>query len=192
MKMGRSSSWVKKTLFASFVVVALMLITQVGVRAQTNFKPGDKVMASPSMLKDEKYYKPCTVVKFDRSANAYLLDCDGTEYFVPPAYVRAAATQTDANEDERTDLEKLDKPAAKPARNNGQFKVGDRVLASVSGLKDDRYYQPCTVIRGLKDNSYGLRCDPHNGQPVMEYSFRPEWIKSEIRADEVFNNLEWA
>ena len=62
-------------------------------------------------------------------------------------------------------------------KNAETFKVGDRVLASVSGLKSDKNYQPCTVTSGLKDNAYGLRCDPHNGQPFMEYSVRPEWLK---------------
>ena len=42
------------------------------------------------MLKDDKYYRACTVVKFDETAKAYNLNCDGTEYGVPPAYVRAA------------------------------------------------------------------------------------------------------
>lgn len=57
------------------------------------------------------------------------------------------------------------------------FKVGDRVLASVLGLKDEKYYQPCTVISGLKDGAYGLKCDPHKGQPVMEYAVKPKWIR---------------
>jgi hypothetical protein len=141
------------------------------------FRTGDRVLASPSMLKDEKYYRPCTVVRFDRSANVYLLDCEGTEYTVPPAYVRAAKNQADADKEEPTTIEKPKDTEAKPTDSKGQFKVGDRVLASVSGLKGEKYYQPCTVIRGLKDNSYGLKCDPHNGQPFMEYSVRPEWIK---------------
>ena len=167
----------RQSMFAAIAIVAFVCAVQIESAAQGTFKPGEKVLASPSMLKDEKYYKPCTVVKFERSANAYLLDCEGTEYTVPPAYVRAAKNRADADEEEPTTVEKSKDTEAKPTDSKGRFKVGDRVLASVSGLKGEKYYQPCTVIRGPKDNSYGLKCDPHNGQPFMEYSVRPEWIK---------------
>jgi hypothetical protein len=161
---------------AIIALAALMFAAHIEVAAQ-DFKPGDKVMASPLALKDEKYYRPCTVVKFERTANAYFLDCEGTEYTVPPAYVRAAKNEAVAGEEKQAVVEKPKDTEAKPTDSKGQFKVGDRVLASVSGLKAEKYYQPCTVIRGLKDNAYGLKCDPRNGQPFMEYSVRPEWIK---------------
>lgn len=141
------------------------------------FREGDRVLASPSMLKDEKYYRSCTVIKFDRSANAYLLDCEGTQYMVTPAYVRAAKNQTRMGEKDTVAAEKPKDTKDNPADDNGEFKVGDRVLASVDGLKGDKYYRPCTVIGGLKDNSYKLRCDPLNQQPVTEYSVKPEWIR---------------
>jgi len=178
MSKRKGSNRHKQFMFAAIAIVALMFVAQLKVAAQETFKPGGQVMASPSMLKDGKYYQPCTVVKFDRSANAYLLDCDGTEYTIPPAYVRAAKNQTEAGEEEPTVVEKPKDTEAKPTDSKRRFKVGDRVWASVSGLKREKYYQPCTVIRGLKDNSYGLKCDPHNGQPFMEYSVRPEWIKA--------------
>lgn len=166
-------------LFRLLLLVFLISLPAITAQGQIpQFKAGDRVLASPSMLKDEKYYRPCTVVKFDRSANVYLLDCEGTEYAVTPDYVRAAKSQTSSEENEPAVVEKPKGNKAKPDDSAGQFKVGDRVLASVTGLKGDKYYQPCTVIRELKDNSYGLRCDPHNGQPVMEYSVRPEWIKA--------------
>lgn len=62
-------------------------------------------------------------------------------------------------------------------RNDGQFKVGDRVQVSISGLKDDQYYQPCTIIRDLQYNSYGVGCDPWHGQPYKEYSVLPKWVR---------------
>jgi hypothetical protein len=74
-----------------------------------------------------------------------------------------------------------DTPAANNpdgARNNGQFKVGDRVQVSITGLKDDQYYQPCTIIRDLKSNSYGVGCDPWHGQPYKEYSVLPSWVRA--------------
>jgi len=168
----------RKTLFFSIVFFGLLLVTQ--VLAQGGFKPGDKVMASPSMLKDEKYYRACTVVKFESSANAYILDCDGAEYAVPVAYIRVAK-----NTDKKAPAPVNEPNDAKPgataneaATKGGQIKVGDRVMASVNGLKDEKYYRPCTVTSELKDNAYGLRCDPYNGQPRMDFSVRPEWIKA--------------
>jgi hypothetical protein len=58
------------------------------------------------------------------------------------------------------------------------FKVGDRVLVSPSGLKGEEYWQQCTVIRDLRANSYGVKCDPRAaGQIGLEYSVLPGWIK---------------
>ena len=62
-------------------------------------------------------------------------------------------------------------------KNDGQFKVGDRVQASISGLNDEKDYQPCTIIRDLQHNSYGVGCDPWRGQPYMEYSVLPSWVR---------------
>jgi hypothetical protein len=160
------------------ILVFITSLPAATAQGQTpQFRAGDRVLASPSMLKDEKYYRPCTVVRLDRSANAYLLNCEGTEYTVTSAYVRAGKKQTASEENEPAVVNKPKSTKANPVDEDEQFKVGDRVMASVSGLKGDKYYQPCSVIRGLKDNSYGLKCDPHNGQPVMEYSVKPEWIK---------------
>jgi hypothetical protein len=76
-------------------------------------------------------------------------------------------------------------PARNPAGNNdqntakaGQFKVGDRVHVSISGLAGDQYYQPCTIIRDLEHNSYGVGCDPYHGQPYKEYSVLPGWVRA--------------
>jgi hypothetical protein len=167
-----------RCLLRLLILVFVASLPAATAQGQTpQFRAGEHVLASPSMLKDEKYYRPCTVVRFDRSANAYLLNCEGTEYTVTSAYVRAGKKQTASEENEPAVVNKPKSTKANPVDEDEQFKVGDRVMASVSGLKGDKYYQPCTVIRGLKDASYGLKCDPHNGQPVMEYSVKPEWIK---------------
>jgi hypothetical protein len=169
----------RKRLFSTTGLFGLLLAAQIIVLAQGGFKAGDKVSASPSMLKDEKYYRDCTVVKFDTSSNAYILDCDGTEYAVPSSYVRAAKNPA---KDEPAPVDKPNVPNPDPPANgtnaSGEFKVGDRVMASVSGLKADEYYRPCTITSLLKDNAYGLRCDPHHGQPSMDFSVRPEWVKA--------------
>jgi hypothetical protein len=167
----------RNSMTATIALFAFAFFWAMDTSAQETFKPGDKVLASPSMLKDEKYFKSCTVVKFDRTANAYMVDCEGTQYAISPAYIRAAKHQTDTNS-ETTTVEKPTTLTGTNTVNNAEtFKVGDRVLASVSGLKGDKNYRPCTVTSGLKDNAYGLQCDPHNGQPFMDYSVKPEWIK---------------
>lgn len=152
---------------------AICLCIPINVWAQGVFKPGDKVLASPSMLKDDRHYRPCTVT--GSTAGAYVLDCGGTEYIVQPAYVRAG--QNTAGDNPPAPSGRPKTGPVTPAT-GGDFKVGDRVLASVSGLTAQKYYQPCTVTRGLKDNAYGLKCDPHNELPFMDYSVRPEWIKA--------------
>jgi hypothetical protein len=65
------------------------------------------------------------------------------------------------------------------------FRVGDRVLVSPSGLKGEQYWQQCTVIRELKENSYGVKCDPRAaGQIGLEYNVLPGWVKPLSRAQD--------
>ena len=61
------------------------------------------------------------------------------------------------------------------ANNNSQFKVGDRVKVAITGRKDEEL-QSCTITRGLKDNQYGIRCDPYKKLPYMDYNVLPEWV----------------
>ena len=85
-------------------IIALFAFTffwAMNTSAQETFKPGDRVLASPTMLKDEKYFKSCIVVKFDGTANAYIVNCDGAEYTVTPAYIRAAKNKTDTNPEQQ-------------------------------------------------------------------------------------------
>lgn len=166
-------------LLALIAIIGLTLITQTQALAQdTTFAPGAEVMASPSMLKDDKYYRPCTVVKFDTTAKSYLLRCDGTEYYVPVAYIRAAKAPAPPEKDKAPNelpadkkdpvVGKQDKPT--PNKGAGGFQVGERVMASPRMLKDDKYYQPCTVISINPPNSFGLRCDPFNGNNILDNS----------------------
>jgi hypothetical protein len=115
--------------------------------------------------------------------------------FIDDNYISQCAVEggnTDAEEqpadnkaDERTAVKPDNRTPDTPAGNNkagaqnsGQFKVGDRVQVSLSGLEDDKYYQPCTIIRGLQHNSYGVGCDPWHGQPYKEYSVLPSWVRA--------------
>jgi hypothetical protein len=165
-------------------MLALTLTAPSEAVAQAVFQPGEKVMASPLMMKDERNYKPCKVVKFEQSANAYLLDCEGAEYHVQAAYIRAAKNEPEAKKKEAGGTagnEGVGIPKdneAKPLENKGKFNIGDRVLASPRMLKDDKYYQPCTVIAINPPNSYALRCDPADGLSFMTYSVRDDFVRS--------------
>lgn len=188
---NRNSQPLTRILFAAITTIGFIFITQT-VLSQGTFAPGDKVMASPSMLKDDKYYRACTVVKFDETAKAYNLNCDGTEYYVPATYVRAAKPAPepqqktpDANQEPAGDDPPLTDPANNrtPAKYRAEkFKVGDRVMASPRMLKDQKYYQPCTVTSVIPPNSYGLRCDPFNGISYEDYSVREDFVRPGLNA----------
>jgi hypothetical protein len=101
--------------------------------------------------------------------------------FIENNYVgqcRVEGGNADADKDDNQTRETTADNAKNDAENNGQFKVGDRVQVSISGLKDDKYYQPCTIIRDLEHNSYGVGCDPWHGQPYKEYSVLPAWVRA--------------
>ena len=156
----------------ALVFFGLLLTAPGAARAQGDFKPGDAVMASPSMLKDDKYYQSCTFVRYD--SGAIVVNCGGTEYLVSAAYVRTGSSSTNKPAVEKNATQT---PAATAKKKDGEFSLGDRVLVTVSGLKREDNYQPCTIIGELKDNAYGVRCDPKGQYPIMEYSVRPEWVK---------------
>jgi hypothetical protein len=65
-------------------------------------------------------------------------------------------------------------PASKPQK----FKPGDRVKASPTMREDDKYYQPCTVVKEMKPNSYYLLCDPHNGISFMDHTAREDFVRA--------------
>ena len=173
----------QKRLSVLIVVVAFLCAFSSGTSAQESFKTGDKVMASPSMIKDEKYYKLCTVIKFDQTASAYLLNCEGAEYHVQAAYIRAAKHQPETNKADESSkeaspvIEKSKDSQNKAHEIKRGFKVGDRVLASPTMLKDDKYYQPCTITSIIPPNSYRMRCDPFNGISFEDYSVREDFVR---------------
>jgi hypothetical protein len=56
------------------------------------------------------------------------------------------------------------------AESANDFKVGDRVEVSVTGLEGDRYYEPC-VITEIVHNGYRVKC---NG---WEYVVQKGWVR---------------
>ena len=51
-----------------------------------------------------------------------------------------------------------------------EFKVGDQVEVSVSGLEDDRYYEPC-VLTEILNNGYRVKCSG------IEYVVQRGWVR---------------
>lgn len=169
------------------IAAALMFVAGMEVVAQDKFKPGDKVMASPSSLMDDRYYVQCTVIKFDRGANAYQLDCDGTGYVVQSKYIRAPKATDGVEEAEPAENPVEEKPVVeKPDNlertqtNQGTFKRGAKVMASPSMLKEDKYYQQCTVIKFDRSaNAYQLDCDGYG------YVVPPRYVRATRGTDAV-------
>ena len=63
------------------------------------------------------------------------------------------------------------------AGNARKYRPGDRVMSSPAMLKEDKYYQPCTVIKEMKPNSYYLLCDPYNGISFIEQTVREDFVR---------------
>jgi hypothetical protein len=71
------------------------------------------------------------------------------------------------------------------AQNEGQrqtFNRGDRVLASPSSLKDEKYWRPCTVTEVhnfVPKRAYSLTCDPQSGGGTpATFLVNEDWVKS--------------
>ncbi|MBP9665320.1 MAG: hypothetical protein KBD94_11920 [Pyrinomonadaceae bacterium] len=154
----------------------VLFLLPAAIHAQATFKPGDRVEVSPMMLKADRYYQQCRVVNVDPNGSSYTVNCSGTEYVVGKAFVRSAANapaEPDGNPPAANGTVTGPQPVAA-----GAYKVGARVLASVSGLKGEKYYRPCTVKGPLKNNAYSLRCDAWRGMLANDFAVRPDWIKT--------------
>lgn len=61
------------------------------------------------------------------------------------------------------------------------FKKGDRVLASPSSLKDEKYWRPCTVIEVhdfVPKKAYSITCDPQTkGGSPSSFMVNEDWVK---------------
>jgi hypothetical protein len=153
---------------------------------QPKYKAGDRIEAAPTTSTS---WGPATVVSvtmWNGNVAGYFVRMDaqggqpafeatvgpsqmrplsGGAASVPAQAARAAQPQTAA-------------VAAAAQGQAQQFQIGQRVMVSISGHKEESAYQPCTIIRELQYNSYGVRCDPANGLSFMEYSAQPSWIRA--------------
>jgi hypothetical protein len=84
-----NTTW-QTTIFVLIAVFGFVLFANSSVAAQDKkFKAGDRVLASPTFMDDEKYWYKCTYVKFDNSTNSpYVVKCDDREYYVQSKYIR--------------------------------------------------------------------------------------------------------
>jgi hypothetical protein len=61
------------------------------------------------------------------------------------------------------------------------FKKGDRVLASPSSLKDEKYWRPCTVTEVhnfVPKRAYSITCDPQSkGGSTASFLVNEDWVK---------------
>jgi len=63
----------------------------------------------------------------------------------------------------------------------GSLKVGDRVMASPSSLKDEKYWRPCTITEVhnfVPKKAYSLTCDPQTqGGSSSSFLVNEDWVK---------------
>jgi hypothetical protein len=94
-------------------------------KASGGFKIGDRVLASPGYMKDDKYFRPCTITGV--AANGYQVRCDPwngsdtwMDFFVGSEYVRAWPNATAAPKNPECSFEVPAATVSKmlPRRNN--------------------------------------------------------------------------
>lgn len=115
-------------LFFAFVLSGLALVTSAQNEAgRQAFKKGDRVLASPSSLKDEKYWRPCTVTEVHDFVpkRAYSLACDPqtkggspASFMVNEDWVKPlkAADAPAAGDDTQPPADRQQRPADAPPR----------------------------------------------------------------------------
>ena len=125
-----NTNWQKQFLFVAIATLTLLFIAQAKVAAQQIFKPGDRVLASYLYLDEERYFYPCTVIKYDGSYPRYHVDCDGKEYVVTPQYIRAPKQKAAQN----NSTPKTDSQNNQTPENKGTWKVGDKLEVESRGV----------------------------------------------------------
>jgi hypothetical protein len=186
---------------AVFLSLTLAALAQGEAQRQV-FKKGDRVLASPSGLKDEKYWRRCTVTEVHNFVpkRAYSVVCEPesaggspSSFLVKEDYVKAAPAQA-AAANPNNDAAENNQPAGnQPTMPNQQmqFKVGDRVEVDVimSRNPQNSIYKKGTVTAvNEADKSYVVAVDPLPGKlpqpyqiPVRDYG--RHWIRPVQGAD---------
>ena len=180
-------------LFAAIAILTLLLTTSPFSVAQDKgqFKQGDRVEVDVNMSSNpnSEYatWRKAIVVEVEMWQGAvagYHLKLDDGLVMVSSAkYMRTlsegAKNAGAANPDQPAKVDGAN-PTQKDEGTNQKavkFKVGDRVKASPAMLKEDKYYQPCTITAFMPPNAYAMRCDPFNGISFEDFTVREDFIR---------------
>lgn len=192
-----------KNLFANtrlFAFTILFFACLLGVGTECNaqkvFKKGDKIMASPTSMADEKYWRPCVItdVRDFGSFRGYDVECPSqtpgglpSSFFVNEQWVKAPPAQNGngnpggAGGNDRT-------PGGKPPRGDkgdGQFKIGGRVEVDVAMMADPKnsIYSKATIDEiDLPNQSYIVTVDARPGKLPKQFrilirDYGKHWIR---------------
>lgn len=185
-------------LFVSISIVAFLFIAQLEVAAQdiykVQFKAGDRVEADLNMSgspdSDYARWRKATVVKVEMwqglVAGYHIKTDDGLELVTAAKYMRPLSEAQKKEDDKQARPQPKDNDAdsdrpvgdGDAGQKRLKFKVGDRVLASPAMLKEDKYYQPCTITSIIPPNAYGVRCDPFHGISFADHLAREDFVRA--------------
>ena len=190
---------IKLLLLASVAAVTIVVgaIISASAQGKPKFKVGDRIEVETLMSSQPEksgIWRKGTVTKLNDPESpygTYSIKIDGRDTEVTYSFRNTqwfrALNEPDKNADDnapndhnqkREPDKKEQKRETEKTNERSIFTVGDRVSVSIGGLKGDKYYQPCTITSGLKNNTYGVRCDPHNTLSYKDYYVQPEWIRA--------------
>jgi len=162
-------------LFVSGTVFFIWIFSSTKVSAASfaidTFIVGEKVEVTIGGMKEDRFYEACVIKEI--VPNGYLVACGTAEYYVRPDWVRRPKAQPARPlKQDPGDIAPVppgDKPPAQPAKTD--FKAGDIIEASISGLKNDENYETCVIIDVL-EAKYRVVCSG------VEYVILAPWART--------------
>ncbi len=176
----------RNTVFAAIATIVFLFAASSFAVAQDQptFKPGDRVEVDGTGI---GWWTKATVTKIDIIDGVFFgywvkLD-NGRETRIgkKPEDIRPlkAAEKQAENQPEAENKTKKQPPTE---NQTGRFKVGDRVLASPMALKEDEYFEKCTVIKDYMEtegaDAYKVRCDDPKGGKGTEANVKVPYIRA--------------
>lgn len=191
-------------LITAFSALLSGAATPADAAPQKVFKAGDKVMASPTSMVDEKYWRPCVItnVRDFGTFRGYDLECEPetrgglpSSFFVTDQWVKTAPSRKVAVDNEPGNGGgKADPPGERPPTvvdRQGNFKAGDRVEVDVPMMADPgkSVYSRATIDEiDLPNRSYLVTVDPLPGKLPQQFrilirDYGKHWIRPIRGAD---------
>ena len=172
--------------------------------AQKIFKKGDKIMASPTSMADEKYWRPCVItdVRDFGTFRGYDIECSAqtpggspSSFFVNEQWVKSPPVRN-GNDNPNGGGENGDTPGENPTggdNGDGQFKVGDRVEVDIAMMADPKNsnYSKATINEiDLPNRSIVVTVDPLPGNLPKQFrilirDYGKHWIRPIRGADNI-------